>query len=61
METTAGAAAATSPNRVDRARVIDYYAHCWNDYRILWRTDETGSVHFGTHSAYRMHLCRWAR
>jgi SAM-dependent methyltransferase len=47
METTAGAAAATSPNRVDRARVIDYYAHCWNDYRILWRTDETGSVHFG--------------
>jgi cyclopropane fatty-acyl-phospholipid synthase-like methyltransferase len=24
-----------------------YYDDCWNDYRILWRTDENGSIHFG--------------
>lgn len=30
-----------------RARVVEYYDHCWDDYRVLWRTDETGSVHFG--------------
>jgi SAM-dependent methyltransferase len=34
-------------NRLARARVIDYYDNCWDDYRILWRTDENGSVHFG--------------
>jgi SAM-dependent methyltransferase len=34
-------------NRAARARVIDYYAHCRNDYRILWRTDENGAIHFG--------------
>jgi cyclopropane fatty-acyl-phospholipid synthase-like methyltransferase len=27
--------------------VVDYYDHCRNDYRILWRTDENGSIHFG--------------
>ena len=26
---------------------MDYYDHCGNDYRILWRTDENGSIHYG--------------
>jgi SAM-dependent methyltransferase len=39
-ESSAGQAAA-------RRAVVDYYEHCRNDYRILWRTDENGSIHFG--------------
>ena len=34
-------------NRTARRHVVDYYDHCRNDYRILWRTDENGSIHFG--------------
>jgi tocopherol O-methyltransferase len=34
-------------NRSARDAVRQYYDHCWNDYRILWRTDENGSIHFG--------------
>jgi tocopherol O-methyltransferase len=34
-------------NRSAREAVRRYYDDCWNDYRILWRTDETGSIHFG--------------
>ena len=34
-------------NRTARRHVIDYYDHCRNDYRIVWRTDENGSIHFG--------------
>jgi ubiquinone/menaquinone biosynthesis C-methylase UbiE len=34
-------------NRAARTKVIDYYTHCRNDYRIIWRTDENGSIHFG--------------
>jgi tocopherol O-methyltransferase len=34
-------------NRSARDAVRRYYDHCWNDYRILWRTDENGSIHFG--------------
>jgi len=37
----------TVDNRAARATVIDYYTECRNDYRILWRTDENGSIHFG--------------
>jgi ubiquinone/menaquinone biosynthesis C-methylase UbiE len=36
-----------SSNRTARLHVVDYYDHCRNDYRILWRTDENGSIHFG--------------
>ena len=39
--------AAREPQVSARARVVEYYDHCWDDYRVLWRTDETGSVHFG--------------
>ena len=34
-------------NNAARARVVEYYDECWNDYRILWRTDQNGSIHFG--------------
>ena len=34
-------------NRAARLAVIDYYDRCRDDYRILWRTDENGSIHFG--------------
>lgn len=34
-------------NRDARRAVIDYYDQCHDDYRILWRTDENGSIHFG--------------
>ncbi len=27
--------------------MVNYYDHCRNDYRILWRTDENGSIHYG--------------
>ncbi len=27
--------------------VSEYYDHCASDYRILWRTDENGTIHFG--------------
>jgi tocopherol O-methyltransferase len=36
-----------SDNRPARQAVIDYYDHCRDDYRILWRTDENGTIHFG--------------
>ncbi|MGH9382813.1 MAG: SAM-dependent methyltransferase [Vicinamibacterales bacterium] len=38
---------ASAANRAARGAVREYYDHCWNDYRILWRTDENGSIHFG--------------
>ena len=34
-------------NAPARRDVRTYYDHCRNDYRILWRTDETGSIHYG--------------
>jgi ubiquinone/menaquinone biosynthesis C-methylase UbiE len=37
----------TANNRAARATVVDYYTDCRNDYRIVWRTDENGSIHFG--------------
>jgi ubiquinone/menaquinone biosynthesis C-methylase UbiE len=37
----------TSDNRDAGAAVVRYYDHCRNDYRILWRTDENGSIHYG--------------
>lgn len=43
IETTVAAV----DNRAARNKVIDYYTHCRNDYRIIWRTDENGSIHFG--------------
>src|SRR5829696_2780089 len=30
-----------------RYAVVAYYDDCQDDYRILWRTDENGSIHFG--------------
>jgi ubiquinone/menaquinone biosynthesis C-methylase UbiE len=38
---------AVHSNRAARRAVVDYYSHCDDDYRILWRTDENGSIHFG--------------
>jgi SAM-dependent methyltransferase len=37
----------SSGNAAARARVIEYYNKCGNDYRILWRTDENQTVHYG--------------
>lgn len=34
-------------NGTARRHVVDYYDQCRNDYRIMWRTDENGSIHFG--------------
>lgn len=34
-------------NRDAAAAVVHYYDQCRNDYRILWRTDENGSIHYG--------------
>jgi len=36
-----------SANGSARRAVVDYYDHCRDDYRILWRTDENGTIHFG--------------
>src|SRR3954469_3145522 len=36
-----------SGNGPARRAVIDYYDQCRDDYRILWRTDENGTIHFG--------------
>jgi ubiquinone/menaquinone biosynthesis C-methylase UbiE len=44
---SASSAALDSASSAARAGVISYYDDCRNDYRILWRTDETGSIHFG--------------
>jgi ubiquinone/menaquinone biosynthesis C-methylase UbiE len=49
-----------------RRAVVDYYDHCRNDYRILWRTDETGSIHFGffdapSGSSLSAPVADWAR
>src|SRR5262245_34464533 len=38
---------ATSGNAGARARVIEYYDKCGDDYRILWRTDENKTIHYG--------------
>ncbi len=38
---------ASSSNVAAAAAVREYYDQCWDDYRILWRTDENGSIHFG--------------
>ena len=40
-------AAARETARLARTTVVEYYNHCWDDYRILWRTDKNASVHFG--------------
>jgi ubiquinone/menaquinone biosynthesis C-methylase UbiE len=37
----------TSGNAGARARVIEYYNKCGDDYRILWRTDENETIHNG--------------
>ena len=37
----------TRGNHEARSRVIEYYRDCRNDYRIIWRTDENGTIHFG--------------
>jgi tocopherol O-methyltransferase len=42
-----GPATPCDSNRSAREAVRRYYDDCRNDYRILWRTDETGSIHFG--------------
>ncbi|MGH9202913.1 MAG: class I SAM-dependent methyltransferase, partial [Vicinamibacterales bacterium] len=47
MPVLAHDAAPSGANRPARRKVIEYYDRCWDDYRILWRTDENGSVHFG--------------
>ncbi len=28
-------------------RVVEYYDECHDDYRVLWRIDETSEIHFG--------------
>ena len=38
---------ADTDNRHARRRVVDYYDQLWNDYRIVWRSDRTGAIHFG--------------
>jgi cyclopropane fatty-acyl-phospholipid synthase-like methyltransferase len=38
---------ASTSNRAAVAAVREYYDQCWDDYRVLWRTDENGSIHFG--------------
>ena len=38
---------AASGNASARARVIEYYDKCGDDYRILWRTDENETIHYG--------------
>jgi ubiquinone/menaquinone biosynthesis C-methylase UbiE len=30
-----------------RRQVVEYYTECGNDYRILWRTDENKTIHYG--------------
>jgi tocopherol O-methyltransferase len=40
-------ASADVDNRHARRRVVDYYDQLWNDYRIVWRSDRTGAIHFG--------------
>jgi ubiquinone/menaquinone biosynthesis C-methylase UbiE len=37
----------TTPRRETQRRVIDYYDQCDDDYRILWRSDETHCLHYG--------------
>jgi tocopherol O-methyltransferase len=55
------------PSSAARLAVIEYYEHCRNDYRILWRTDENGSIHFGYFDAAEerrpggLPLLRWIR
>ena len=47
MDLVAVPVVTTSSNREAGATVVNYYDHCRNDYRILWRTDENGSIHYG--------------
>jgi len=41
------AVAAGTPRREVQRRVVDYYDQCADDYRILWRSDQTHSLHYG--------------
>ena len=41
------ATVATTRNRDAGRAVVEYYNQCRDDYRILWRTEENGSIHFG--------------
>jgi ubiquinone/menaquinone biosynthesis C-methylase UbiE len=45
--TTARQPSGAPGNASARARVIEYYDKCGNDYRILWRTDENQTIHYG--------------
>jgi tocopherol O-methyltransferase len=38
---------APTRNRDAGQAVVEYYNQCRDDYRILWRTEENGSIHFG--------------
>lgn len=37
----------SAPRRDVQRRVVDYYDQCADDYRILWRSDQTHSLHYG--------------
>jgi ubiquinone/menaquinone biosynthesis C-methylase UbiE len=43
-----------APRRETQRRVVDYYDQCGDDYRILWRSDETHCLHYGFFDEERM-------